>query len=604
MGVSPDLFQSIRKWLGGGAVTSEMERHHREVLRAAFRSSGFLMRSQSTVYRTRSGTRPGDSIADTLFALVFAEAIQELRLRLSHAGLLRDVNGGKPAFPVWADDSVLPMAFSTAAELSNALPLVASIVHCTLECRAMSLNYGAGKTEALLHLSGPNSATVRRRLLGRTRVVPFTGSRGDVHELRLCQRYAHLGTVITERGGPLHDFRAKLAKAKQATFPLAARVLRDTRIDWRARRHTMEAIGVSAALHNTGIWHSSTLAEARVWERGIADLYRLTLPADGHTGHPAFPCTHSVSGAAGMASPAMLLVKQRILHACRIAEQQRELLWCYLAEIDVLSADSWLQRLRADIAIVEAHTKPFSMPVPERLEGPGADALFVWLAEHCGQLRRRVREACAKQAAGLWSFALFQLRAREAGLHQSRPGHEGTHAWRCRECAFIGSSYNSLAAHLHAAHGYRCIARAYASGTHCRVCLLQCWNTHRLSRHLAHGTKSCLLHLMCEPAPEQANFFPADACSDRLPATRLFGPLRQWAPLDHGCLASVLCSEPPASAQLLFPHISRHVPELEALAAANAFEDFSVGVAPAQCVSECPTGRQLIQQFLSSAVAC
>ena len=296
MGVSPELFHSIRKWLHGGAVASKLERHHRDILRAAFRSSGFLLRNRPSVYRTRSGTRPGDSIADTLFALVFAEAMQRLRINLSQAGLLQDVNGDKPAFPVWADDSVLPLAFESASDLCEALPFIASIVHRTFEARAMALNYGPGKTEALLRLSGPNSAKLRKQLLGRARKVPFAGSQGDTHELRLCQRYVHLGTVISERSGPMHDLRAKVARAKQAVYPLAPKVLREHRIAWQARRHVLEALGISAALHNTGIWHISTAEEARLWERGIVDLYRLTLQADGHTGHPAYPCAYFASG--------------------------------------------------------------------------------------------------------------------------------------------------------------------------------------------------------------------------------------------------------------------------------------------------------------------
>ena len=124
MGVSPALFDSIRTWLRGGTVTTSMGQHHRDVLRAAFRSSGFLLRNVQCIYRTRSGTRPGDSIADTLFALVLAEATQDLRSRLGDAGFLRDALGTAPAFPVWADDSVLPFAFCTADSTSGSQSIV------------------------------------------------------------------------------------------------------------------------------------------------------------------------------------------------------------------------------------------------------------------------------------------------------------------------------------------------------------------------------------------------------------------------------------------------------------------------------------------------
>ena len=219
MGVSPELFDSIRVWLQGGAVTSGMSQHHREVLRAAFRSSGFLLRNLQSVFRTRSGTRPGDSIADTLFALVFAEAIQELRCRLRGQGLLGDAEGQQQAFPVWADDSVIPLAFPSAGALCDALPVIASTVHDVFAERAMSLNYGAGKTEALLRMAGRNSTAFRKQLLGRSRTVTFVDATGHGRDLRLCQKYTHLGTVISEKGGPRSDYRAKLAKASRRYAP-------------------------------------------------------------------------------------------------------------------------------------------------------------------------------------------------------------------------------------------------------------------------------------------------------------------------------------------------------------------------------------------------
>ena len=590
MGVSPGLFDSIRVWLQGGAVTSGMSQHRREVLRAAFRSSGFLLRNLQSVFRTRSGTRPGDSIADTLFALVFAEAIQELRCRLRCKGVVGDAEGQQQAFPVWADDSVIPLAFPSAGALRDALPVVASTVHDVFAERAMSLNYGAGKTEALLRMTGRNSSAIRKQLLGRSRIVTFADATGHGRDLRLCQKYTHLGTAISEKGGP---------KAKQAVCPLAPKILRNFGIDVAARRHVLDAIGLSAATHNVGIWHCSTAEDARIWDTGIADMYRLILPADGRTGHPSFPCMHSAAGAAGFPSPALLLLKQRVLHACRVVSQQRDHLWTYLAGIDEVTPGSWLECLRADLRVVERFTAPFPSPVPDRHEGPASDALFLWLAEHCQLLRKRVRQACEAQSRGLWQYALFQHSARQIGLRPVQDSLEGEAEWRCRLCTFVGGNYNSLSAHLFAAHQHRCAARRYATGTHCRVCLIQFWSTTRLVRHLAYSGTDCLLRLLCQPEPAWHNAVGTDALTARLPAVRLAGPLRAPDALDLGCLASLLCSQPAEFAQLVLPSLQRHASELESLALANAFP-FRKGVAVRHVSADrYPSGKQLIQRYLS-----
>ena len=95
----------------------------------------------------------------------------------------------------------------------------------------------------------------------------------------------------------------------------------------------------------------------------------------------------------------------------------------------------------------------------------------------------------------------------------------------------------------------------------------------------------------------------AEAGNARIPATRLHGPLRKVAPLDHGCLASLISSEPPEFSQLILPLISRHAPELEPLAAANAFEQGLTDLSSTGGSIDCPSGRELIQRFLLSSAA-
>ena len=404
--------------------------------------------------------------------------------------------------------------------------------------------------------------------------------------------------MITETGGPKADYRAKLAKAKQAVHPLATTVLRKEGIDWEARRHVLASIGVSAAMHNMGVWHSNTLEEARLWDSGIVDLYRLLLPPDGHTGHPAFPCMPSVSGAAGFPSPAMLLVKHRLLHLCRIVEQQCELLWAYLAGIDEISPNSWLQRVRDDLRLTASFAGPFDVDVPPRGDGPGADALYVWVSERRRSIRRKVRAACAAQSEGLWQFARFQLSARELGLRPARDACFTQGTWSCHLCAYVGSSYGALGAHLYAAHQHKCHARAYATGTICKICLTQFWTTGRLVRHLAHSGSPCLLQLLCADAPGEGHPSHEDGQVAKLPAVRLHGPLLKAIPLDVGSIAALLAEESPALAQLLLPCIRRFAPELEALAISNAFPHGDSFVGQTRDTERCPSGRILIRRYL------
>ena len=347
-----------------------------------------------------------------------------------------------------------------------------------------------------------------------------------------------------------------------------------------------------------GVWHNCTAEEARLWDTGVVDLYKLLLPPDGHTGHPAFPCMPSVSGAAGFPSPAMLLVKQRLLHLCRIVEQQRELVWAYLAGIDEVSPSSWLQCVRDDLRLTAFFAGPFDAEVPLRGDGPGADALYVWVSERCREIRRKVRAACAAQSESLWQFARFQLSAREIGMRPARDVRHAQGTWGCHLCAYVGSSYGALGAHLYAAHQHKCHARAYATGTACRICLTQFWTHGRLVRHLAHSGSACLLQLLCTAAPSEELPQLDDGQMAKLPAVRLHGPLRRAAPLDTGSIAALLAEESPALAQLLLPCIHRFAPELEALAESNAFPQSDSFFGQARDTDRYPSGHFLIRRYL------
>ena len=221
------------------------------------------------------------------------------------------------------------------------------------------------------------------------------------------------------------------------------------------------------------------------------------------------------------------------------------------------------------------------------------------MAEHCSLLRKKVRQACEAQSNGLWQYARFQYSARQIGLKPAHDAQEGGAEWRCRLCTFVGGNYNSLSAHLFAAHQHQCAARRYAPGTACRVCLTQFWSTTRLVRHLAYSGTDCLLRLLCQPEPVCDNTVVTDALTARLPAVRLAGPLRRSEDLDFGCLASLLSSQPEEFAQLVLPSVQKHAVELEALALANAFPHRKGTVARHVCADRCPTGKLLIQQYLS-----
>lgn len=90
--------------------------------------------------QTRRGTRPGDSLADIVFNLVFARVLDEVNAILQEHNMMielpqkqnrdplhpSDTEDRLPAFQVtWADDLALMMEFPSVASISRQLAFVA-----------------------------------------------------------------------------------------------------------------------------------------------------------------------------------------------------------------------------------------------------------------------------------------------------------------------------------------------------------------------------------------------------------------------------------------------------------------------------------------------
>ena len=128
----------------------------------------------------RTGTRPGDPLADLVFALAFAEAQADVARALAAEGLdatlpLREggvfadhtpqvVAVASPALeipvlhPTFMDDTVLPVLASNCVELISRTQRTMEIVVSIFRLHGLEVNFCPGKTEALFLIHGPGAA--------------------------------------------------------------------------------------------------------------------------------------------------------------------------------------------------------------------------------------------------------------------------------------------------------------------------------------------------------------------------------------------------------------------------------------------------------------
>ena len=500
------------------------------------------MKGLPFLYATRSGTRPGDGIADVLFAAIFVNGLLAVQDRLACEGISQFQGSGAPLMPTWADDASLPMQGSSPEHFLQKASVGCQIVHEELGRRALELSYREDKSALLVSWRGVGSRTLHARCLCSQKPLVFQAFGKEV-QVPLVSSYVHLGTKITDQCSAMPDIRRKLQQASARAKPVAAKVLRWEAIELEKRKLILRSIGVSVARYNFEVWGSLSIDEQRAWCSGFDSLYRLLHGEDRHTSSPVCPTVYEVCGRAGMPFPMAVASLCRIRHLVRVVTQNHSALWEALVHEFALSGDSWLHLLLRDLEWVKSWSGLLEWPDFPAFQ---PEDLAVWIDDHpravvCGAVR-----AMNAQSSALRKWFVFQCEQRRQGSFQGvnwiRTQCQGTARHPCPVCGDLFPSGSHIAIHAANVHGHICPSRRYASGTRCRACLKEQWTVSRLRRHLSSGT-SCLAKLLASVPPlSQEGIDEMDSLSsvqlrsskmaggssqaERAPTLRAHGPLR------------------------------------------------------------------------------
>ena len=127
----------------------------------------------------------------------------------------------------WADDLAVLTDYASPADLQQIFPRVATVVLSTLRHLRFRVNLGAGKTEALLAITGTGAVAVRGSLLsGPSTLALPTGD-----QLRLTPEYRYLGVVQTVRDNGRRDNELNAQRA-QAAWAHARSMLTSPALPW------------------------------------------------------------------------------------------------------------------------------------------------------------------------------------------------------------------------------------------------------------------------------------------------------------------------------------------------------------------------------------
>ena len=358
------FLDEVRSYVSGTVILQNASPHLRRMIAAVSHGTFFLMDATPGMTCTTAGSRPGDSIADVLFALAAADLMRAVEAILQTEDMMEVVAPG------WADDVCWPVTDPDPVRLIHKITRLAEAVHVECLRRAMQHNYNAGKTEILLHLQGKHSYRTKQKLFGQQQaVVQLEGPTGTI-KVGCVQKYKHLGTTITSALKAMPDLRRKTGAAIALAVPLAQPVFRRQDVPVIKRAELLRTLAFNKAAHGSATWILHDPGEVSQWAAGYTRLVRLLLPEDRHTAHPKYPSAAEACAATGLPLPATYLRLERLTYVATLAAGMHFTLWEHLQRERDCAKASWWQVAEEDVAwLTQAcrqmpsttACKPFSM---------------------------------------------------------------------------------------------------------------------------------------------------------------------------------------------------------------------------------------------------
>ena len=350
----------------------------RRVVAGMFRKAWFTMESgyMEDIRLARTGTRPGDPMADLLWSYMFAGLLAEVEDAFVEAGIgyahaqLEDVTLAQTQRPrhdcaleaghaalAWADDVAFMVSAESASELATKVAKAATIVYNVMRQYGVCMNLKAGKSEAVMAWRGLGAKAARHFVLQEEDAwIQFDSSDGPKH-LHVAESCRHLGGIVVARDTVLPEIQARVGSARQALMPLMRPVFRNRNLDLRTKMQVFVALIKSKLLHHASTWTLESGVEQDAFWQGTMTLLRRVRKAIFGAGFTQD--LHSLD-------PLEMLRIERLRHLQKLHEHGSPAIWKLLH-----AEQRWLRQAVDDLnwatesVAYRGHTAPL---LPEDLE--------------------------------------------------------------------------------------------------------------------------------------------------------------------------------------------------------------------------------------------
>ena len=513
MGLPMDVLAAFVEAVEEGVVIPEVDPscHLQAVVASMLRHTWAKVPGSDRYMLPRTGSRPGDPLADTLFGFLMAKALRAIAARFDVDGLATTWDGYSTIAPavVWVDDAIFHIE-APAAQLQNKTICALRIIHEELLRCGLRLNYSQGKTEVLTCFWGRHSTRSAQQFYkqgGGTFQVwnEFDG----VLQVRAVPHYKYLGGFLT-RSLSLHpELKIRRAQMYQQLHGLKHCALSESTLPLERRQALLQSLGFSVATLHAGTWRPMRQCEWRVWHGTTTAAYQY-LHRRAVTGEVQHRSTLELAVAANAPMPHALLYLRRLrvlTQLCRLGDGP--VLDNVLCEHRHCEGSSWLTGLLEAIAWARSNADTYDwIPSLDNLplENACADLQLKWW-----QVRKLVKKVERLHLQrNKMSHDIQQHKAQHDALLLQQgwcsPPRMDSEVQQdtsvlCEVCGYRAATQASLGVHAFKKHGIKVAARRFAGSSRCPSCQRNFHTRPRAILHLQYGTTRCLVHALRHVTP-------------------------------------------------------------------------------------------------------
>ena len=510
LGLSHEDLHELRRLIEDEAILPQQDAPAllQEVARDFHQQTWFILAGDSRMVTTFRGTRPGGTLADILFSLLFGQALRRRRMQtLQEAVPTVTWNGerspfhtasGPPAAEtvdctipdvVYADDLCIPLMCAQARLLRNVATSVAADTFDALAPHALRVNFGPTKTAAIAVPVGVGARAARQELFCslKGKVPVWAESRG-MQWLDLVAKYRHLGSIVEHNGSMAAEVQHRLCLARVAFRDGKRRLFACKAVPIGKRAMLFRSHVLCTLLSGVGGWPLLGSREWRTFSSGVIGLYRqlLGLRAAGRWDFT----TSNILALTGLPSPESLLQAERLRFLGQLVRHAPDELWALIGHFEqyqsaLRAASAWLLAAVAGTCTLGAIDADW----------PSWASLLALPGKWRGLIKRA--EAWHSEVATVYAVYDEVIRAAWQPLPRANADMDGLRHG-CLACGVAFASFQKWSVHAQKVHGYRTAATRLAKGRTCLACGTQYANSARLRCHLASSTR-CLQHLEAVP---------------------------------------------------------------------------------------------------------